>query len=329
MKIAIIGLGSMGKRRIRLLRNNYNHITVYGVDVRKDRQAEVRSLHGIETYDSLDTLISHEEITAVMVCTSPITHQEIIRQAINYGLHVFTELNLLHNYYDELMRKAEACDVKLFMSSTMLYRKEVQHIQSLVASSDQNITYRYHVGQYLKDWHPWESYQDFFVAHQQTNGCRELMAIELPWLTSTFGQIQDFHVESGKITGLKIDYPDHFSILLKHESGIVGTLNINVISRVAKRSLEIIGENLQLEWEGSPTSLQVWDEELATMKHVSTYARYEKDDAYSKTIIEDAYLEEIREFLSYIEGEVATTRYSFAEDKSILQLIDRIEGVEK
>ena len=35
------------------------------------------------------------------------------------------------------------------------------------------------LGQYLPDWHPWESYKSFFVSNKKTNGCRELFAIEL------------------------------------------------------------------------------------------------------------------------------------------------------
>lgn len=35
MEVAVIGLGSMGKRRIKLLQKNVKDIIVYGVDLRK------------------------------------------------------------------------------------------------------------------------------------------------------------------------------------------------------------------------------------------------------------------------------------------------------
>ena len=39
MKILVIGLGSMGKRRIRLIRDMYSTFEIFGVDGREDRRA--------------------------------------------------------------------------------------------------------------------------------------------------------------------------------------------------------------------------------------------------------------------------------------------------
>ena len=41
MNILIIGLGSMGKRRIRLIREMFPNYQIYGVDGREDRRKEV------------------------------------------------------------------------------------------------------------------------------------------------------------------------------------------------------------------------------------------------------------------------------------------------
>ena len=44
MNILMIGLGSMGKRRIRLIQELFPEASVYGVDGREDRRDEVSSL---------------------------------------------------------------------------------------------------------------------------------------------------------------------------------------------------------------------------------------------------------------------------------------------
>ncbi len=44
MNILVIGLGSMGKRRIRLLMDMYPEFIIYGVDGRRDRREEAKSL---------------------------------------------------------------------------------------------------------------------------------------------------------------------------------------------------------------------------------------------------------------------------------------------
>lgn len=324
MNIAVVGLGSMGKRRIRLIQNNFNDITIVGIDKKSDRKEEIEGLFNIVTFSSLEEAATEMILTAVLICTSPITHEVIIKSALELKLHVFTEINLLNTYYDEVISKAKSDNLHLYLSSTFLHRKEIQYINQKVAS-DQNVTYRYHVGQYLPDWHPWESYKNFFVANKKTNGTRELFAIELPWIVHTFGKIKNVTTLKNKISQLEIDYPDAYSVLIEHETGIVGTLNIDIVSRVAKRDLDIIGENTQIEWTGTPNSLKEWSNEKSEMVAVTLYEAYEKDSNYADNIIEDAYLEEIKEFIQILKGERIEGLYSFEKDQEIIDWIDRIE----
>ena len=50
----------------------------------------------------------------------------IIGELLDLGLPVFTELNLVDDGYDANIAKAKAKGVPLFLSSTMLYRRETQ-----------------------------------------------------------------------------------------------------------------------------------------------------------------------------------------------------------
>ena len=325
MKIGVIGLGSMGKRRLRLLTEFFPEITLVGVDSRKDRQEEVSGLFKIQTYESLQEAVREVQIEAVCICTSPISHESIILEALNKNLHVFTEINLLNHYYEEAMQLAEEKNLHLYLSSTFLHRREIKLFEKAV-KQDPKVTYRYHVGQYLPDWHPWESYKDFFVANKQTNGCREIFAIELPWISKVFGEIESFELQKQKISSLEIDYPDNYALVVKHTSGIVGTLNVNILSRVAKRDLDIIGEQTQISWDGSPDGLYQWDEAAKEMVKKDLYTGYMDNQSYSKTIIEDAYLEEIKEYVALLKDEITTTMYSFKKDQAIIELINQFEG---
>lgn len=325
MRIGVIGLGSMGKRRLRLLAEFFPEITLVGVDSRLDRQEEVEKLFSIQTYESLQEAVNKDQIEAVCICTSPISHESIILEALKTDLHVFTEINLLNHYYEEAMQLAEEKNLHLYLSSTFLHRREIKLFEDAV-KKDSKVTYRYHVGQYLPDWHPWESYKDFFVAHKKTNGCREIFAIELPWISKVFGDIESFEIQKQKISSLEIDYPDNYALVVKHHSGIIGTLNVNILSRVAKRDLDIIGEQTQISWNGSPDGLYQWDKTTKEMTKKDLYAGYIDNQNYSKTIIEDAYLEEVKEYIALLKGEIKTTLYSFKKDQAVIELINQFEG---
>jgi len=323
MKALIIGLGSMGKRRLRLLKNNFEWIEVYGADTRKERCQEVEQKFGVPTYECFETAFEETRPDVVFVCTPPLSHKGIVLYSLKRGAHTFSELNLRPDGYKEIITKSREVGKVAFLSSTMLYRKEIQYIKQRVKNV-QPVSYRYHVGQYLPDWHPWESYKDFFVGAKETNGCRELMAVEFPWIIKTFGSIERIHVVSKKMTNLDITYNDNFHILLEHSTKTIGAISIDVISRKAVRSFETYSESFHLFWDGTPESLREYNPKKKECEQLVLYETTQNEEGYEEFIIEDAYLEEIRAFFDNIQTKKIPV-YTYVDDLYVLQTIDEIE----
>ena len=164
MVVLVIGLGSMGKRRIRLITQNFKGYTVAGVDGRSDRRREAASQFGIQVYPDLDTALSCQNSDVAFISTSPESHPQLILKCLESRLHVFTEINLIDINHRKLFETAEINNLELFVSSTPMYRKEIEYIKENVNNwrKKEKCRYMYHVGQYLPDWHTWESYKDFF-----------------------------------------------------------------------------------------------------------------------------------------------------------------------
>lgn len=323
MNILVIGLGSMGKRRIRLLREMYPMYNIYGVDKRKDRRDDSKRLFEIKTLLSLECISDKKSIDAAFVCTSPLSHYQIIRQCLENSWNVFTELNLVSTGYYENIKLAEKNKCTLFLSSTFLYREEIKYIKKNV-DKIHKWNYSYHIGQYLPDWHPWENFKDFFIGNKSTNGCREIMAIELPWLIKTFGEIVEFNVISDKITDLNVDYNDNYMIQFIHKNGNKGILIVDVVSPVAVRNFEVYTEQNYLSWKGTPESLYKYDNETKELKRVSLNEKMEHEKGYSSFITESAYRNEIQEFMEVMTKEKKMI-YDFKDDFEILNLIDKLE----
>lgn len=322
MNVLVIGLGSMGKRRIRLIHEMYPEDKCYGVDGREDRREEAGNLYGIECTASIEEASRNYLIDSAFVCTSPLSHNAIIRECLGYKWNVFTELNLVKDGYEDNMALAKENGVVLFLSSTFFYREEIRYIRSKVDNANK-WNYVYHIGQYLPDWHPWENYKDFFIGDKRTNGCREIMAIELPWITKTFGDVKSVHVVADKMAGLKIDYNDNYMVQIEHENGNKGTLIVDVVSPVAVRRLEVYAENRYLQWSGTPDSLYEYDKTADQLKLVVLNEKEEHKDGYRAFVVENAYKNEIQEFMDVvIKGKEQA--YGFKEDLKILKLIDRV-----
>ncbi len=326
MNILVIGLGSMGRRRIRLLYKIDKELRITGVDTNQERRNNVAEEFGIRTCATIDEAICNESFFAAFISTSPLSHNSIISDCLKRNINVFTEINLNDDGYDENIALAEMSNRTLFLSSTFLYRKEIEYIRKRVNDVNERVSYSYHVGQYLPDWHPWENYKDYFVGKKESNGCRELMAIEFPWIIDTFGKIEEVSVFSIKATSLKIDYPDTFHILTRHKNGNVGSVQVDVVSRKAVRNLEIVGEHLYIRWNGTPETLTEYDIETCESENINLYDNISRIDGYDEYIIEDAYMSEIQNFFSVIESK-ETPKHTFIDNKDVINLINKIEGV--
>lgn len=325
MNIVVIGLGSMGRRRIRLLKKYNESYKIIGIDLNEERRKMSADEYGIETSDNINIIMSKYDLDAAVICTSPLSHSKLINLCLKNNLHVFTELNLVADGYDENMQLAKKKNRVLFLSSTFLYREEVKKINELVKEQETNLNYVYHIGQYLPDWHPWENYKDFFVNDKRTNGCREIFAIELPWLIEVFGSVKDFVVRKNKISKLSLDYNDNYMVILEHESGHKGMMAVDIISRKAVRNLEVFGEHMYLSWDGSAEGFKKMDIEKKKELEIVLYDEVEQLNQYSKFVIENAYYEEIKSFFDAISGSVDPI-YNFEKDRIVLELIDKIEA---
>ena len=328
MNVGVIGLGSMGKRRIRLIKSNFPDVDIIGIDNSEERCKEVEDLFNIKTLSNSDEFFEDNDCEAVFISTPPLTHSKIINDALNNNLSVFTEINLVKDMYDENIDLADENELTLFLSSTQLYRKEINYISSKISDFNKTTNYIYHIGNYLPDWHPWESYKNFFVGNKKTNGCREILTIELPWIVNTFGEIKQVHVSKNKITDLEVDYPDSFFVNVIHKNGSNGVLVIDLVSRHAVRNLEIINEDGYIQWDGTPEGLKEWNSNSNELDEINLYDEISNQEDYNQTIIENAYLEEIKDFFNTLNSNQKHGLYSFEKDKYILDVIDIIEEID-
>ena len=320
MKICVIGLGSMGKRRIKLLKEFFDNLTIIGIDNNVERVKSAADEYGIDCYSALSDVPG--KLDCAFVCTSPQFHASIIKECLGNDLHVFSEINLIDDLYDENIQLAEQKEKVLFLSSTPLHKEEMQIINDRIKQNGKPCAYQYHVGQYLPDWHPWDNLKNFFVSNKNTNGCKELLAIELPWIQNVFGKIKTVHVVKTKLTGLKLDFADTYLIQVEHSKGNIGNLIVDVVSRQAVRKLEIFNENLYIRWDGTPETLYEKDIISGELKQIPA-GKYIHEKGYNESVNEYAYVKEIEDFFEVIKGKEPL--YSFEKDKETLSIIDEIE----
>src|SRR3989344_367402 len=243
MKFLIVGLGSMGKRRIRNLHiNGEKNIT--GFDIRSERMEEAKEKYGIKITDDFNK-ISAQDFDAMLISTSPEAHGDYIRFALQNKKHFFVEHPINDDGYKEIRQLADK-DLSIVKapSCTMRYYTPVKMIKKILDEGriGKVLAFQYHLGQYLPDWHPWEDYRQVYFSKKETSACREMLPFELIWLNWLMNsRVAEVSGSISKVSDLDMDADDIILANLKYENGILGNVIIDVISRKPFRTLRISG----------------------------------------------------------------------------------------
>ena len=196
MRILVVGLGSMGRRRVRNLRA-LGVDDIAGFDPREDRRGQAVDDYGITAFPTWEAARS-DKTDAWIVSTPPLTHLAIACEALDRGAHVFTEADLPDPLMADVVKRRDNTGLVAVPSCTMRHYPAPRLIGELVRDGviGRPLLFTYQSGQFLPDWHPWERIQDFYVSRRETGAAREIVPFELVWLTALFGDRKSTRLNS-------------------------------------------------------------------------------------------------------------------------------------
>ena len=300
------------------------------MDRRPDRRAAAADEYGIEVASSLDDVDDRVEV--VIVSTSPEAHRTMLEWAARRGLGAFVEASVSGDEEATLVRElAESSAGVMVPSCTMRYFRGPERVRELVASGviGRPLLLTDHVGQYLPDWHPWESIEDFYVSNRDTGGCREIVPFEFTWLNEIFGDPRPLFCRRGKASDLPADIDDHYHSVVEYPGGLVAAVTIEVLSRPsATREFRLVGTEglltfsgqrgvLEVEVAGDPA--QAWVEPLTQGNPAPGYI-------YPET----PYINEMRDFLVAVaSGDASAFPNDFGRDARVLGLLNDLEAMSR
>lgn len=321
----IVGLGSMGKRRVRCLRA-LGVENVHGFDDRGDRQEEAKSAYGIRVYADYDEALAAARPNVIIISVPPHVHHIYMRRALAERRPFFVEASVVDTNMEAIIREADRTRVVVAPSSTMRFHPGIQMIKETVLSGQlgklSNIIY--HSGQYLPGWHPYEKISDYYVSRRECGGAREIVPFELTWIVDIFGFPKRVSANVRKTIDIEgaetID--DTYDCLLDF-GGLLAVFVVDVVSRFGTRRLLINGDKKQLIWDWSDKKVRVYEPEVQKWKAL-LYHEESAAVGYNANISETMYIEETRAFL-----DAALNGRSFPNtlknDHAVLKLLYAIE----
>ncbi|BFU76848.1 Gfo/Idh/MocA family oxidoreductase [Arcobacter sp. 15-2] len=331
MNFLVIGLGSMGKRRVRNLIALGHIDNIAGFDPRSDRTNEAKE-YGIKVFNDFDEAVINSKPDAFLISTPPNLHMKYAYFAAKNNISCFIEASVVDaDKILELSKIIEDKNILMAPSCTMRYYPGPRKIKELIENNiiGKVLNYNYHTGQYLPDWHPWEKIEDFYVSNPDTGGAREIVPFELTWLNDIFGDSTPLACVRKKLTDIPANIDDIYHCILEYPNNIIGNLTVEVISRPkAVREFRVIGSEGEIIFSGDTNDVKYINAEMKDWITVS-FDTGTVQDGYINP--EEPYINEVKDFVNNvtlaIQGQKTNYSNTLEADYKILQTLYKLEDI--
>ncbi len=320
MKFLVIGLGSMGKRRIRnLISLGYHEIL--GYDIKKDRMIAAKKEYGIQVFNSLKSSLSQNPNLAI-ISTWPNTHLKYVKLVTKNKIPFFTEVNTEPDHIKKIIDQIKKHRTIGISSMTMKFHPAVQTIKKFIDKNKLGKIYlcNYHSGENLEDWHPWENIQDYYVRNISMGGGRDQAVFEVEWIFWLFGKPKDVMAKTTKLSKMPARIFDTYNMTFSLNKLPVANILVDVIQRPPNRILRIVFEKGLIEWNWISGLVRIYDSKTRTWKefaHGEGYKGFNVEEMYQKELKEVIHsIKQGKNYVHTFEDELLAAKSVIIAEKS-------------
>jgi predicted dehydrogenase len=312
----MVGTGSVGQRHAR---NFYSlGCEISGMDTRPDRLEELDKQVPLKgRYTSLaEALDKGRDITAAVINSPTSFHVEQAIPVLEMGLPVLLEKPVAKDL--ESGRRLEKILAQgfapLLLGYTWRWWPPLSRVKELLSQEaiGKLRHVRFIMSAHLADWHPWERYQDFFMASKELGG--GALLDESHWLDLMvwfFGMPEKIIATVEKISDLEIETDDNVDILIYYPDNMRVSMHLDLYGRPHEKSISFIGEEGTLIWTADPNRIVIAREMTQEGSKIEKFSG-ERNDMFIAVA---------KEFLEVLEGKPVRT-CTIEDGVKVLTLIE-------
>jgi len=310
----VAGLGSIGTRHLRLLREALPKAEIL-VFRHRDCSDPIAYADGCIT--GLDEACAFAPRVAIIASPAPF-HLELAQALANGGTHLLIEKPLAAstNGVKEFLSDCAAKGIVVQVGYNLRLLETLQKFRSELINGriGKVHTVRCEIGQYLPNWRPGLDYRKTVSARRKLGGGVLLeLSHELDMLRWVFGEVDWVSGWIGQLGALDIDVEDSVYLNLGFSSGIVANLGMDFLRHDTTRCCTAIAETGTLRWD-------------AVAGQVSLFSH---DDNQWRVLVDKqpdrdaSYQEQIKLFLdAVVSGKPDQTAATGIDGLAVLHLID-------
>jgi len=285
-RILIVGLGSIGKRHVRLARE-----LLPEVDIKVLRHQECTTIPKYTNgcFSNINEAVDFAPQLAVIA--GPATfHMHTALPLAQAGVNLLIEKPLSATLED-INHLLEVCSEQktvLLIGYNLRFLPSLQEFRRLVKKHviGKVLSVRCEVGQYLPAWRPDTDYKKSVSAQSKFGGgALPELSHEIDYLRWIFGEVDWVKATLSRQSSLEIDVEDTAHLILGFSKTndckqLIGSVNLDFIRHDSTRICTAIGEEGSLRWNGMTDVVEIFDKGAKEWRELYQHTS-QRDDSYS------------------------------------------------
>lgn len=248
LKVLIAGLGSIGVRHARLLRERFpDEIRLISFRTGKGQQSVPDDLlSAIEMEESFAEALEKDPDIAFV--TNP-THRHVstATACAETGAHLFIEKPLSHSLdgLDRLRALIDEKDLVTMVGCQLRFHPLLRKTKGYLEDGQLGTIYSFRAscGSYLPDWRPDQDYRESYSAKSSMGGGVVLDLIhELDYASWLFGGLEEVEGKTAHVSDLDIETEDIAEMVFRLPDGGLGQIHLDYLRKPPERSFSMMGE---------------------------------------------------------------------------------------
>lgn len=236
MRILFFGLGSIGKRHARLIKNNYCHQLFAFRSGREDAENElgIQEIHNLNMIDEIKpdlafiTNPTYEHIKYATLCAEK-------------GIDLFIEkpLSMDMEGVEQFIETVKKNGVNTYLGYCLRFHPAIKWLKEYIKNKRAPpLHVRVNASSFLPNWRPEiDSSKHYSAFAHKGGGILLEHSHEIDYLYYLFGDITDIKINTQKVGSVTADADDFCDALFRFESGTYGNLHMNFVSRLQRREI--------------------------------------------------------------------------------------------
>lgn len=276
----VVGSGSIGKRHLANLRRLAPQSRI--VMLRRRNNSELAGADLVVT--GMEQALAERPFAAIVANPAPM-HVPVAQQLAGQGCHLLVEKPISDSLagVDALLRTCAERRVVLMVGYNLRFLPSLQKLSALLAAGEigRMLHLRAEVGQYLPDWRPAVDYRQSVTAQRALGGGALLeLSHEIDLALWLAGPVAAVSARIDRISDLDIDTDDCVDLTLDFASGARGSVHMDLLQRVPRRRILVIGSKGSLEWDYFTDMLRIARSAADGWQDVDSPKQTDRNDMY-------------------------------------------------